>query len=577
VVVLASLVRDDKLALPAGTVTAENVHRTAIQGAPLVKLSTVTLRGDLYGGLTAAVVALPLSLAFGVASGAGALAGLYGAILVGFFAAVFGGTPAQVSGPTGPMTVVMALVITRFGHDPALAFTVVMMGGAFQILFGALRLGRYIGLVPFPVISGFMSGIGCIIVILQLAPLAGHPIPGGNMLHKLAALPQLLATPGKDALALGLLSLALVFLMPKRITRVLPAPLIALTLGTLAGMTLFSGAPVIGDIPTGLPQPYLPTFSLTDLPQMLISALILAFLGSIDSLLTSLIADSITRTHHHSDKELVGQGIGNLVAGIFGGIPGAGATMRTVVNVRAGGRTPLSGALHAVVLLLVVLGFGDTAERIPHAVLAGILLQVGINIIDWRYIRRAHRAPRAGVMIMAVTLLLTVLVDLMTAVAVGTVMACVLFVQRMAAAQMKSMKLVYDPDHVPDLSPQERDILDRAKGRIVIFHLEGPMSFGSVNGIMRMLRSSAEKDILIVDLSDVPFIDSSASIALEEVIEDAHRDKDAVILCGLRPAVLEVLQKIGVTGMLPAERIVGDRASALALADSLLPTLDGSL
>jgi SulP family sulfate permease len=540
-----------------------------------VKLSTVNLRGDIYGGLTAAVVALPLALAFGVASGAGALAGLYGAILVGFFAAVFGGTPAQVSGPTGPMTVIMALIITRFAHDPALAFTVVMMGGAFQILFGAFRFGRYISLVPFPVVSGFMSGIGCIIIILQLAPLAGHPAPDGNMLNKLVGLPPLLAHPVTDALVVGLMSLAVVFLMPKRITRILPAPLVALTLGTLAGMTLFTGAPVIGDIPTGLPQPHLPTFSLADFPQMLISALILAFLGSIDSLLTSLIADSITRTHHHSDRELIGQGIGNLVAGMFGGIPGAGATMRTVVNVRAGGRTPMSGALHAIVLLLVVLGFGNTAERIPHAVLAGILLQVGINIIDWRYIRRAHRAPRAGVVIMTVTLLLTVLVDLMTAVAVGTVMACVLFVQRMAAAQMKSMKLVYDPDHVPDLSPQERDILDRARGRIVIFHLEGPMSFGSVNGIMRMLRSSAEKDVLIVDLSDVPFIDSSASIALEEVIEDAHRDKDAVIVCGLRPNVREVLQKIGVTGMLPVERIVADRAAALTLADQLLPTLNG--
>ncbi len=539
----------------------------------MVKLSTVNLRGDIYGGLTAAVVALPLSLAFGVASGAGALAGLYGAILVGFFAAVFGGTPAQVSGPTGPMTVVMALIITRFAHDPALAFTVVMMGGAFQILFGVLRFGRYISLVPFPVVSGFMSGIGCIIVILQLAPITGHPIPDGNMLNKLVALPPLLANPVPDALALGLLSLAVVFLLPKRITRFLPAPLVALTLGTVAGMTLFTGAPVIGDIPTGLPQPHLPTFSLADFPQMLVSALILAFLGAIDSLLTSLIADSITRTHHHSDRELIGQGIGNLAAGMFGGIPGAGATMRTVVNVRAGGRTPLSGALHAIVLLGVVLGFGDAAERIPHAVLAGILLQVGINIIDWRYIRRAHRTPRAGVMIMTVTLLLTVLVDLMTAVAVGTVMACVLFVQRMAAAQMKSMKLVYDPDHVPDLSPHERDILDRARGRIVIFHLEGPMSFGSVNGIMRMLRSSAEKDILIVDLSDVPFIDSSASIALEEVIEDAQRDKDAVILCGLRPNVQEVLQKIGVTGMLPEGQIVSDRGTALMLADKLLPTL----
>ncbi|MGH8245161.1 MAG: SulP family inorganic anion transporter, partial [Gammaproteobacteria bacterium] len=252
---------------------------------------TSNLRGDVFGGVTAAVVALPLALAFGVASGAGALAGLYGAILVGFFAAVFGGTPAQVSGPTGPMTVIMALIITQYAHDPRLAFTVVIMGGMIQILFGILRFGRYINLVPYPVISGFMSGIGCIIFILQIAPLAGQPVPSGAMLAKIAALPGLLSHPDGDALALGLLSLGIVYLTPSRISRVVPASLFALVIGTMAGMFFFAHAPVIGEIPTGLPDPHLPTFTLEDFPQMLRSALILAFLGSIDTLLTSLVAD----------------------------------------------------------------------------------------------------------------------------------------------------------------------------------------------------------------------------------------------------------------------------------------------
>lgn len=528
------------------------------------------LRGDIFGGLTAAIVALPVALAFGVASGIGPLAGLYGAILVGFFAAVFGGTPAQVSGPTGPMTVVMALLITRFAHDPALAFTVVMMGGAFQILFGAFRFGSYINLVPYPVISGFMSGIGCIIIILQLAPLAGHAVPPGEMLAKIVALPALLAAPEADALAVGLIALGIVYLTPSRIIRGMPPSLIALVVGTGAGMLFFQNAPVIGEIPTGLPELYLPTFSLHDFPLMVRWALVLAFLASIDSLLTSLIADSITRTHHDSDRELMGQGIGNMAAGMLGGIPGAGATMRTVVNVRAGGRTRLSGALHAVVLLTIVLGFGDVAGHIPLAVLAGILLKVGINIIDWGYLKRIRHAPRAGMVIMATTLVLTVAVDLTTAVAAGMVMASVLFVKRMADAQMQSMKLVFDPTHVAGLSPEEADILERGAGRIVMFHIEGPMSFGSAKGISRTLRSSTQQDVLIIDLSDVPFIDSSASITLEEVILDAYRDKDKVILCGLRKTVSDVLSKIGVMKLVPPDRVVEDRTQALRRADALL-------
>jgi SulP family sulfate permease len=528
------------------------------------------LRGDIYGGLTAAIVALPLALAFGVASGAGALAGLYGAIMVGFFAAVFGGTPAQVSGPTGPMTVVMALIITHFAQNPLIAFTVVIMGGGLQILFGIMKFGRYINLVPYPVISGFMSGIGCIIIILQLAPLIGHVTPPGVMLAKLTALPKLLLHPETNAMLIGLITLAIVYLTPKTITRILPSPLLALIVGTVASLLWLKNIPVIGEIPTGIPLPHIPAFPVDEIPYMIRYALVLAFLGSIDSLLTSLIADSITRTHHDSDKELVGQGIGNMASGLFGGIPGAGATMRTVVNVRGGGQTPVSGALHAVVLLFIALGFGDMVEYIPHAVLAGILLKVGTDIIDWRYIRRIHRAPKAGIFIMLTTLVLTVVVDLITAVAVGMVMASLLFVKRMADAQMRTMKLVFDPTHVDDLNAEEASILERAKGRIVMFHIEGPMSFGSSRDIARTLLSSKDQEVLIIDLSDVPFIDSSASIALEEVIQDARADKDYVILCGLRQQVNEVLTKIGVIQLVPADCKVNTRLEALRKADSLL-------
>ncbi len=529
-----------------------------------------SLRGDVYGGLTAAVVALPLALAFGVASGAGPLAGLYGAIFVGFFAAVFGGTRSQISGPTGPMTVVMAALITQFAHEPAMAFTVVMMGGILQMLFGFAGIGRYIKLVPYPVVSGFMSGIGCIIVVLQLSAVLGYPIPSGSIIVKLAVLPAMLADPKWQAVALGALCLLIMYLTPPRIARLLPPPLLALSIGTIVGTFLLTQAPTVGEIPSGLPTPSLPTFSLQDFPLMLQSALVLAFLGSVDSLLTSLVADSLTGTHHKSNRELFGQGLGNLVAGAFGAIPGAGATMRTVVNIGAGGRTQVSGALHAMVLLAIVLGAGKLAAHIPLAVLGGILIRIGIDIIDWRYIKRATRAPRAGIIIMLVTLVLTVVVDLITAVAVGIVMASILFVKRMADVQTQSARLLADPDEATHLSAEEADILRDGKGRIVLFHMEGPLSFGSARDVARMLVSSREKEVLVIDLSDVPFIDSSASISLEEAMIALQRDNDIVLLCGLQPAVRATLDKMGIMKSLPAEHILDSRLDALRTAKQCL-------
>ncbi|MGB5648856.1 MAG: SulP family inorganic anion transporter [Sedimenticolaceae bacterium] len=332
------------------------------------------LRGDIYGGLTAAVVALPLALAMGVSSGAGAVAGVYGAICVGFFAAIFGGTPAQVSGPTGPMPVVMAAIFAQytamFPDDPArgaaLAFTVVMLGGGMQILFGVLRFGKFIELVPVPVVSGFMSGVGVIIILLQLPPLLGFPAQPGPMASA-GVMPEAWQQLNNGVL-LGLISLFLVYFLPRPIARLIPSPLVALIAGTLVAALIFGpgSVPTLGEIPTGLPSMQLPVIEFSLLPDMFVSALTLAALGSIDSLLTSLVADNVTRTYHNSDRELIGQGIGNTVAGFLGGLPGAGATMRTVVNVKAGGRTPISGVPHALVLLAIILGAGALASQIPH-------------------------------------------------------------------------------------------------------------------------------------------------------------------------------------------------------------------
>ena len=512
------------------------------------------LRGDIYGGLTAAVVALPLAMAMGVASGAGPIAGLYGAIFVGFFAALLGGTPAQVSGPTGPMTVVMAAIFMQytamFPNDPAqgaaLAFTVVVLGGLFQILFGFLRLGKYIELVPHPVISGFMSGIGVIIILLQIGPLLGQEAIS-SPLEAARAVPGFVSHIEYHSFELGMAVLAMTYgiplLLPK-LNRLIPAPLFALIAGTLFYVFYMEfPVPIIGDIPSGFPSFHMPVIDISLATQMIASGLTLAGLGAIDSLLTSLVADNITRTQHKSDRELIGQGIGNTVAGLFGGLPGAGATMRTVVNVNAGGRTPISGALHAVVLLIIVLGAGPLASEIPKAVLAGILIKVGTDIIDWDYLRRIPVAPKPGVLIMFTVLIVTVTIDLLLAVGIGMVMASFLFMMRMTDIQISNISTITSSAEESPLSEEEKDILDQANGKILLFHLSGPMSFSSAKAMVRRHASTAGYEAMLLDLTSVPSLDFTSARAIEDIVIDTKSAGRHIFLVGACPAVCEMLKK----------------------------------
>ena len=483
------------------------------------------LRGDIYGGLTAAVVALPLAMAMGVASGVGPIAGLYGAIFVGFFAALLGGTPAQVSGPTGPMTVVMAAIFMQytamFPNDPGqgavLAFTVVVLGGLFQILFGILRLGKYIELVPHPVISGFMSGIGVIIILLQIGPLVGEEAIS-NPLEAARAIPAFVSHIEYHSFELGLAVLAMTYGIPlliPKLNRLIPAPLFALVAGTLFYVFYMDfHVPVIGDIPSGFPSFHMPVLDIGLAMEMIASGLTLAGLGAIDSLLTSLVADNITRTQHKPDRELIGQGIGNTLAGFFGGLPGAGATMRTVVNFNAGGRTPISGALHAVVLLVIVLGAGPLASEIPKAVLAGILIKVGTDIIDWDYLRRIPVAPKPGVLIMFTVLIVTVTVDLLLAVGIGMVMASFLFMMRMTEIQISNISTITSSAEELPLSEEENNILDEANGKILLFHLSGPMSFSSAKAMVRRHAGTAGYEAMLLDLTSVPSLDFTSARAI---------------------------------------------------------------
>ena len=525
------------------------------------------LRGDIFGGLTAGVVALPLALAFGEASGAGPIAGVYGAIIVGFFAALFGGTPSQISGPTGPMVVVFAGVFASLSGDVSLVFATVVLAGAIQIAFGLLGFGQYIRLVPYPVVSGFMSGIGCIIIALQLARLFGHEPAGSGTIPALMEVPNAVSNPNWEALGIGLLTLAIVFRWPTKWGRYLPGPLAALVTGTVAGLGL-SSVPVLGDIPTGLPQFIMPAFSSDTLLIVFEAAMILAVLGAIDSLLTSLVADNMTRTRHHSNQELIGQGVGNTIAGFFGGVPGAGATMRTVVNIRTGGVTKISGMLHSLLLLAVVVVLAPLASKIPHAVLAGILVKVGYDIIDVSYLKRAHRGPRFDLALMVMVLSLTVFVDLITAVVAGVVVAALAFVKQVADAQLAAAA-GKNTESTDGLTELESTLLSECGNRLTYFDLGGPLSFGAAADLGHHVReriSHTHHTSLVLDFSKVPFMDVSAARAVETIAQDAAHAGKHLYVCGINEQVTTSLEGLGVSELIPATSRFETRVDALSAA-----------
>ena len=533
-----------------------------------MKFDLSNLRGDIYGGLTTGVVALPLALAFGEASGAGPIAGLWGAIFVGFFASWFGGTGAQISGPTGPMVVVFAGVFAALSGNPALVFAAVVLAGVLQILFGVFKLGQYIRLVPYPVISGFMTGIGCIIIALQTARLFGHEPEGGGTIPALTAIPGAVMDPNFAALIIGTLTLVTIFMWPKSLGKFVPGALAALIIGTLASFVL-RGAPILGDIPTGFPSFVVPSFTQDTFLIVMEAAIILAILGAIDSLLTSLVADNMTRTRHDSDKELIGQGIGNTVAGFFGAIPGAGATMRTVVNIRTGGQTKIAGMLHAAILFAVVVSLAPLASQIPHAVLAGILVKVGWDIVDVNYIKRAHKGPRWDLALMALVLGLTVFVDLITAVAAGVVLAALAFVKRLADEQLAKFRMG-DPGVTTE---EERELLRQADGHVRLFDFGGPLSFGAATdlGLQVRERTKDKGDAIILDFSQVPFIDVSAARAVETIVCDAKHSGKTAYVTGMNDNVRDMLAGLNADHCLPGDTRYEKRIDALRAAVAALP------
>lgn len=514
------------------------------------------LKGDFTGGLVAGVVALPLALAFGVQSGMGATAGLYGAIAVGVFAAMFGGTKTQASGPTGPMTVVsatlVAVAIEMTGSlesaMPIILLTF-LLGGLFQVIFGFLNIASYVKYFPYPVVSGFMSGVGLIIVILQLFPFAGL----GSSKSTIAVIQnfsQLFTDANLYALMLGGITILIYFVFPK-ITKAIPSALVALIAATLIAYFFKIDVPLIGEIPSGLPSFQLGGILEVDSSAygtIIEYAVVLAVLGSIDSLLTSVIADNMTKTKHNSNRELIGQGIGNMIAAAIGGIPGAGATKGTVVNINAGGTTKLSGILHGLFLLAVLLGLGQLAAHIPLCVLAGLLIPIGFKIVDFKGLKHLLKVPRADAVVLILVLLITTFGSLIQAVGIGVALACLLFMKKSGDISEQGLEIgaVADIDGNKPWQ-DEKEFYEAYKDKVIIKHLYGSLFFGFTSYFKDQISELPnEVKAVIFRMDRVPYMDQSGLYALEDIIFDLQEEGIEVLLVGLKEQPKDMLEAVDI-------------------------------
>jgi SulP family sulfate permease len=529
-------------------------------------------RGDVFGGISAGIVALPLSLAFGALSGLGPEAGLYGAIATGILAALFGGTPVLVTGPTNPMTLVAATVIAANTLPTgkvnlAIVVTVFLLAGALQVLFGVLRLGGLVRYVPYPVISGFMSGIGVIVILQQLFPILGVQAPSSDAAKILSNLPAL---PGRivwPVAILGVTTLAIIQILP-RFTRKVPAALVALIGVTAASVAFAVEAPRIGAIPAGLPAFVMPELRF-DQGALLISAAVqLAFLGAIDSLLGALLADSLTKTHHDSDRELIGQGIGNMGAALIGGLPGAGANIRTIVNIEAGGRTRFSGVIHGLFLLVVLLGLSGLVQYIPNAVLSGILIGAGLGCIDLRGLSHILKVPRSDAVVMLVVLMLTVFSGLIVAVGVGLVIASFVFMKNVAdtSERMTAISPLADEPWADEV-----DIPAAHRDRLLVKHVEGPLFFGFARGFLGIAARAASGRLLVLRMDRVSLMDQSGAYALQDALVDFKAAGVRVLVVGLPLGQLDILDAIRVVpDLVPRQDLFADFAELKAALPKVL-------
>lgn len=585
------------------------------------------IKGDAFGGITAGIVALPLALAFGVSSGLGPSAGLYGAIFVSFFAALFGGTSTQISGPTAPMTavsmVVIAGIVAMFDGDitkalPAI-MTVFLLAGIFQITLGLIGLGKYIKYIPYPVVSGFMTAIGVIILITQIMPTIGYypkedtdfvqqfkphaeEIILDNILKEETGEGILVLEDFKETIArsaeiteeqilqesktlaakeasgvLGafkvlpramqninwlevLLALGTIIIIYgfKKITTVIPSTLVALIAMSAIAIGFNLEYRPIEEIPSGLPIPNFEIFTefkLNAVTPYIFTALTLALLGAIDSLLTSVVADNMTKTKHKANKELVGQGIGNSIAALFGGIPGAGATIRTVVNIKAGGKTKISGMIAGIMLLVILIGLGPVASKIPAAVLAGILITVGIGVMDLKGLKAIPNMPRAEVIIMLVVLILSSVWNLVYAVGIGLVIASLMFMKKIGDLTSERSKVSTLSEEID--WDDESDFPTNLKEEVYIKHISGPLFFGSTGDFQSLVKQIPETaSAVIIRLDRMRYVDQSGLYAMEDALRDLATNNIKIVFIHLLEQPRTLFEKINIIpDLVPEEQI----------------------
>ena len=535
-----------------------------------------TLRGDVLGGVTAAVVGLPVALAFGLAAGLGPAAGIYGAIAVGFFAAVFGGTRSLISGPTGSMTVAMAVIVAAHAENIGEAFTIVILAGLIQIMFGLLRIGRFVTYTPYSVISGFMTGVGVIIIVGQSLPFLGVPAASGGTIETLRNFTEIIGNFSVSALAISVVTLAVGLFWPDRFDKYLPSTLVALVVGTLLGVFWLTDAPVIGAVPTDLPTFQLPETSPSAIARAIEPAMVIALVGSVDTLLTALVGDSMTRTRHDPNRELLAQGVGNVLTGFIRGLPGSGATPSTVANIRAGGWTFVSGMIAVGILAVMVLLLGEYVALIPNAVLAGILVKVALDTIDWRFVARMHRVQREHLVVMLLTLGLTVFLDLVAAVAVGMIAAAVTSARQFERLELDSVISVpiLDQTFFGAADALDEDV-DLFSARVGMVALRGAFTVASSGKLIDTVGEDIrDHEVVILNFSETVHIDDSAALVVEQLIDMAIlQDVDCIVM-GLSGAPARNLGALDILKRVPADQIVGTMDEARETAARLLAAQD---
>ena len=503
---------------------------------------------DLMAGVTVAVIALPLALAFGVASGLGPEAGMWAAICGGLFVGIFGGSKVGMSGPTGPKVVQLAAIVelTRLASgeaDVEFIFSLVFLSGLVCVALAFLKVGRFIYYVPYSAVSGFMCGIGAIIILLELPPMLGFATPT-SVIEAIKQIPYDIMHENPRALLVSVSTFATILIWP-RITPVkwLPGPLMGLIVGTtIANVGSFDIA-YIGAMPTGLPHIYWPNFGLitSRFGEMIGPAFALAGLCVFDSLLTCLVADNMTDERHNSDKEIFGQGIANMMCGLVGGVTTATATMRTVANVKCGGKTGLASITHGLILLTLMLGLAPLASYIPMACLAGILLKVGIDIIDYRVLPVLHRMPIPDAICFWAVLGLTISVDLLVAMGVGITIAFVRAIHELGNMYDQEVVSLKDLDREWE---GEETMPVNLKERVLKLRLEGPLFFGVSDTMYRTITQLADFDYLIIRMMRVPMVDMSGAYLLDDIIEKAHNQGAKVLITGMEPQVYSTLDKL---------------------------------